>query len=193
MLFIDPGDTHRHGVGPLQRSCRIRHEKSFLSGGTGFRATLPARPEDVSSRNEAALPENRLHKHSRNGTIGKLLSPERLPLRALGNCAPVNSFTILQHRIGTCRCGRGGKPCFLSHISLSRTAGFLLVEFRWALSVVAAGGTLCTHTSVPGSTVVPPCSQVPSLRFLSIGLQLRSTHPPHGWSPFRSCASLRSP
>ena len=36
--------------------------------------------------------------------------------------------------------------------------------------------------------VAPPC-----IRFLSIDPQLRSTLPPHGRSPFRSCASLRSP
>jgi len=37
-----------------------------------------------------------------------------------------------------------------------------------------------------------PCSAAPSIRFLSIGSQVRSTLPPHGQSPFRSCASLRS-
>lgn len=38
-----------------------------------------------------------------------------------------------------------------------------------------------------------PWSAPPHIRFLSIGPQLRSTLPPHGRSPFRSCASLRSP
>ena len=37
-----------------------------------------------------------------------------------------------------------------------------------------------------------PCSAAPCIRFLSIGSQFRSTLPPHGRSPFRSCASLRS-
>ena len=37
-----------------------------------------------------------------------------------------------------------------------------------------------------------PWSLAPSIRFLFIGPQLRSTLPPHGRSPFRSCASLRS-
>ena len=37
-----------------------------------------------------------------------------------------------------------------------------------------------------------PCSAAPSIRFLSIGSQFRSTLPLHGRSPFRSCASLRS-
>ena len=37
-----------------------------------------------------------------------------------------------------------------------------------------------------------PCSAAPSIRFLSIGSQLRSTLPPHTRSPSCSCASLRS-
>jgi hypothetical protein len=37
-----------------------------------------------------------------------------------------------------------------------------------------------------------PCSAAPSIRFLFIGSQIRSTLPSHGRSPFRSCASLRS-
>ena len=37
-----------------------------------------------------------------------------------------------------------------------------------------------------------PCSAAPSIRFLFIGSRFRSTLPPHGRSPFRSCASLRS-
>ena len=37
-----------------------------------------------------------------------------------------------------------------------------------------------------------PCSAAPSIRFLSIGSQLRSTLPSHTWSPSCSCASLRS-
>ena len=37
-----------------------------------------------------------------------------------------------------------------------------------------------------------PCSAAPSIRFLFIGSQFRSALPPHGRSPFRSCASLRS-
>jgi len=37
-----------------------------------------------------------------------------------------------------------------------------------------------------------PCSATPSIRFLSIGSQLRSTLPPHTRSPSCSCASLRS-
>jgi hypothetical protein len=37
-----------------------------------------------------------------------------------------------------------------------------------------------------------PCSAAPSIRFLFIGSQFRSTLPPHSRSPFRSCASLRS-
>lgn len=37
-----------------------------------------------------------------------------------------------------------------------------------------------------------PCSAAPCIRFLYIGSQFRSTLPPHGRSPFRSCASLRS-
>ena len=37
-----------------------------------------------------------------------------------------------------------------------------------------------------------PCLAAPSIRFLYIGSQFRSTLPPHGRSPFRSCASLRS-
>jgi hypothetical protein len=39
----------------------------------------------------------------------------------------------------------------------------------------------------PLALIAPPC-----IRFLFIGPQLRSTLPPHGRSPFRSCASLRS-
>ena len=38
-----------------------------------------------------------------------------------------------------------------------------------------------------------PWTAPPCIRFLSIDPQLRSTLPPHGRSPFRSCASLRSP
>ena len=37
-----------------------------------------------------------------------------------------------------------------------------------------------------------PCSAAPSIRFLFIGSQLRSTLPPHNQSPSCSCASLRS-
>ena len=37
-----------------------------------------------------------------------------------------------------------------------------------------------------------PCLAAPCIRFLFIGSQFRSTLPPHGRSPFRSCASLRS-
>jgi hypothetical protein len=37
-----------------------------------------------------------------------------------------------------------------------------------------------------------PCSAAPSIRFLFIGSQFRSTLPPHGRLLFRSCASLRS-
>lgn len=37
-----------------------------------------------------------------------------------------------------------------------------------------------------------PWSAPPHIRFLSICPQFRSTLPPHGRSPFRSCASLRS-
>jgi len=33
-----------------------------------------------------------------------------------------------------------------------------------------------------------PCSAPPSIRFLSIGSQFRSTLPPHAQSPFRSCS-----
>ena len=37
-----------------------------------------------------------------------------------------------------------------------------------------------------------PCYAAPYIRFLFIGSQFRSALPPHGRSPFRSCASLRS-
>jgi hypothetical protein len=37
-----------------------------------------------------------------------------------------------------------------------------------------------------------PCSATPHIRFLFIGSQYRSALPPHGRSPFRSCAPLRS-
>jgi hypothetical protein len=37
-----------------------------------------------------------------------------------------------------------------------------------------------------------PLPPAPRIRFLFIGPHLRSALPSHGWSPFRSCASLRS-
>jgi hypothetical protein len=46
-------------------------------------------------------------------------------------------------------------------------------------------------TRASGFLARPPCSATPSIRFLYIGSQFRSTLPPHGRSPCRSCASLR--
>jgi len=50
--------------------------------------------------------------------------------------------------------------------------------------------TLVTRASRPLAR--SPCSAVPSIRFLFIGPQLRSTLPPHTRSPSCSCASLHS-
>lgn len=48
-------------------------------------------------------------------------------------------------------------------------------------------------TRASRSPAYSPPSATPSIRFLSIGSQIRSTPPPHTRSPSYSCASFRSP
>ena len=73
------------------------------------------------------------------------------------------------------------------------------LSLRMVEDLLAARGIDVSHQTVRLVTRASrllahsPWSAPPHIRFLSIGPQVRSTLPPHGRSPFHSCASLRSP
>ncbi len=155
-----------------------------------------------------AVPAPCLPSHDAGGSLRRC--PDRARLhRALPRTAPLARASDARLAASSCRPSSPPRSVLrqgarLLRPRLTSRSGSTPSPFQ-AQGEISPGKNALLHCTTAGFTPLPlvtrasrfvarsPWSATPHIRFLSIGPQLRSTLPLHGRSPFRSCASLRSP